>query len=197
MKTNADTGISYLTLDLIRLILINELGIDEDRVTIFNQKFTIPPKDSLFIYLEYRTPPQVISSRNQMIVDPVDGPQEHQNSNWLENISIGLYSRNLDALQRKEEAAMALHSIYSQQLQETQNFKIFRNVNIVPINEIEGMARLYRFDIECRVISWYNKVKVAEFLSQNAVRVLVNDGEPPLDVEFVIQDTDPTAYPKT
>ncbi len=196
MKLNTTTNVDYLTLDLIRLILIEELGIDEDRVTIYNQKFIIPRNSGLFIYIEYKSSPKQISSRDKMIVDSLGNANENQDSNWLEDISIGVYSKNLEALQRKEEVAMALHSIYSQQLQETQGFKIFRNVNIVPINEIEGAARLYRFDIECKVLSWYNKVKVAQFFDSHTVEVIVNS-PPDFDVEFVIPDTDPTKYPQT
>lgn len=191
MKTNA------LTFDLLRLILIEEMSLDGDRVTIYNQKFNIPPKDGLFVYLEYRSLPKMIASRNKLIDDGLGGANEHQDSTMMEEIAIGLYSKNLDALQRKEEAIMALHSIYSQQVQEMNSFKIFRNVNLVPINEIEGATRLYRFDIECKVLSWYNKIKVGQFLNTNLVEVLVNDGQPDFDVEFAIPDTDPTVYPQT
>jgi len=193
---NPNSTTAYLTLDLIRLILIEELGLDSDRVVIYNQKFRIPPKAGLFIYIEYKGSPKVISSRNLM-VPTIDGANEEQDSNMLEDISIGLYSRNLDALQRKEEAVMALHSIYSQQIQEANSFKIFRNVNIIPVNEVEGTARLYRFDLEVKVMSWYNKVKVAQFLDSHSVEVRVNDGQPDLDVVFVIPSKDPTVYPQT
>jgi hypothetical protein len=100
-------------------------------------------------------------------------------------------------LQRKEESVMALHSIYAQQVQEANSFKIFRNIPIIPVNEVEGTARLYRFDLEVKVMSWYNKVKVAQFLDSHSVEVRVNDGQPDLDVKFVIPINDPTVYPQT
>ena len=192
MQINPETCQNYLTLDLIRLILLEELCIDPDRVVIYNQKFNLGKKNGLYIYLEYRVPPTIISSRNQMDIFA----NENQDSNWMEEITVGIYSRNLDALQRKEEVAMALHSIYSQQLQEAQSFKIFRNVKIIPINEIEGPARLYRFDIECRVQAWYSKVKVAQFFDSFNVEVRVNDGQPDMLIDFTIPMTDPTKYPK-
>ena len=192
MRINEETGQNYLTLDLIRLILLNELCIDKDRIIIYNQKFILPPSKGLRIYIEPKSPPIAISSRNQMDIYN----NENQDSNWLEEISIGIYSRDLSALQRKEEVAMALHSIFSQQLQEAQSFKIFRNVRIIPINEIEGTARLYRFDIECKVQAWYSKVKIAEFFDSFNVQVRVNDGQPDFVVDFTIPLTDPTQYPK-
>ena len=186
-----------LTLDLIRLSLIEEMGIDEDKVIIYNQKFVIPPTSGLYIYVERKGSQREISSRNKMIVDALGNANENQDSNWIEDICVGIYSRDLEAEQRKEEAAMALHSIFSQQMQELNSFKIFREVNIIPIGEIEGAARLYRFDLEFKVQAWYSKVKVAQFLNAWNVEVIVEDGDPLLDVEFVIPDTDPTVYPKT
>lgn len=182
-------------LDLIRTILIEELAIDENRVFIYNQKFNIPPEDDLFIYIEYKSAPHVISSRNKLIDDGLGGANENQNSNLMETIVVGLYSKNLDAFNRKEEAVMALHSIYAKGLMEANGFKIFKNPVIIPINEIEGAARLYRFDIEFRVQTWYNKVKTQTFFDSNQVEVLVNDGIPDLDVVFVIPATDPTQSP--
>lgn len=192
MKINPRTDTNYLTLDLIRLILINELCIPSDRIDIYNQKFNLSKKQGLYIYIEYRVPPNIISSRNKMDVNN----NENQDSNWLEEITIGVYSRNLEALRRKEEVAMSLHSIYSQQLQEAQSFKVFRNPRIVPVNEIEGPARLYRFDVECKVQSWYSKIKVAEFFNSFNVSILAEGGSPIQEVEFVIPATNPTMYPK-
>lgn len=178
MRVNIDTGENYLTLDLIRLILLNQLCIDSNRIIIYNQKFILPPTKGLRIYIEPKAPPQIISSRNKMEYDAYYNPSEHQDSNWLEEISVEIYSRDLSALQRKEEVAMALHSVYSQQLQEQQSFKIFKNPRIIPINEIEGAARLYRFDIEFRVQAWYNIIKVIEFFNSLNVQIRVNDGPP-------------------
>ena len=177
--------------------MIEEMGIDEDKVIIYNQKFVIPPTSGLYIYVERKGSQREISSRNKMIVDALGNANENQDSNWIEDICVGIYSRDLEAEQRKEEAAMALHSIFSQQMQELNSFKIFREVNIIPIGEIEGAARLYRFDLEFKVQAWYSKVKVAQFLNAWNVEVIVEDGDPLLDVEFVIPDTDPTVYPKT
>lgn len=182
-----------LTLDLIRLIMLNELGIDSDRVVIYNQKFNLGKDQGLYLYIEYRVPPVIISSRNFMD----SNNNENQHSNWLEEITVGIYSRNIEALQRKEEVAMALHSIYSQQLQEQQSFKVFKNPRIIPVNEIEGPARLYRFDVECKVQSWYSKVKVAEFFDSFNVNIIAEGGSPLQEVDFVVPSTDPTKYPKT
>lgn len=179
-----------ITLDLIRIILLKELCIPSDRITIYNQKFIIPTTQQMRIYLEYKMAPKVIASRNRF-VNMGYTAQEQQDSNWMEEICIGIYSVDLEAVQRKEEVAMALHSIFSQQVQEKNSFKIFRNVNIIPINEQEGTHRLYRFDIEVRVQAWYSKTKVAEFFDSNEVKIIAEGGTPPMIVEFIIPDTLP------
>jgi hypothetical protein len=186
MRVNTETGENYLTLDLIRLILLNQLCLDPDRIIIYNQKFILPPSKGLQIYIEPKAPPTAISVRTKMEYDAYYDPSEHQDSNWLEEISVGIYSRDLSALRRKEEVAMSLHSVYSQQLQEAQSFKIFRNPRIIPINEIEGAARLYRFDIEFRVQAWYSVVKTIEFFNSLNVEVRVNDGQPDMVRDFAI-----------
>lgn len=185
---------NVLTLSLIRTIMIEELCLDPNQIVIYNQKFIIPKTEGMFLYVEPKSPPIPISSRNQL-VNTDYGANEEQDSNWLEEISIGIYSRDTEALYRKEEVAMALHSIFSQQVQEKNSFKIFRNVNIIPINEIEGAARLYRFDVECRVQSWYSKIKVAEFFDSNEVQIFAGGGPSTIEVEFVIPDVNPTVYP--
>lgn len=187
------TSSNYITLDLIRLILINELGIDPDRVVIYNQKFIIPKHSGLFIYLETKGS-KTISSRNVFVNVDTSDANEEQDVNTVEDVVVGLYSKNLEALQRKEEAIGALHSLFSQNLQETQSFKIFRNVNVFPLNEVEGATRLYRSDLEFKVMAWYNKVKVAQFLNQYGVEVVVNE-KPDFDVKFTIPATDPTQKP--
>lgn len=180
-----------LTLSFIRWILLKELSLDPSKIVIYNQKFILPKSTGMMIYIEPKSPPIIISSRNLMDANNI----EHQDSNWLEEISIGIYSRDLDALQRKEEVAMALHSIYSQQVQEKNSFKIFRNPRIIPINEIEGAARLYRFDIECKVQAWYSITKVAEFFDSFNVSIWAEGGSPLMEVEFTIPENDPTVYP--
>ena len=186
---------NQLTLQLIRCILIQELCIPGERVVLYNQKFIIPKTGEMRIYLETKLSPKAISNRNRFVGTGYG--EEQQDSNWMEEVCIGIYSVDLEALQRKEEVAMALHSIFSQQIQEKNSFKIFRNVNIIPVNEQEGTHRLYRFDIECRVQAWYSKTKVAEFFNSNEVQVYDEGGQPIIIVEFVIPDTNPTVYPKT
>ena len=79
---------------------------------------------------------------------------------------------------------MAFNSVYAQQIQEINSFKISRNIRIEDISFLEATARLYRFDLHLVVFAWYNKTKTTDFYDSFSARLLVNDGEPLIEVEF-------------
>lgn len=172
-----------LTLDLIRTIMIEELELDEKVVNIYNQKFRIPTTDGLFVYVEYKGA-KILSSRNVINDGGLVILQEEQNLNTLEDITIGLFSRNLEAMQMKERAVMALFSVYAQQLQEENSFKIFQNPVLTPLSMLEATAQLYRFDIDIKVMAWYQNTKASDFYDKYSVAVRVNDGDPDLTAEL-------------
>lgn len=170
---------NVLTIDLIRTIIVEELALDEKVVNIYNQKFRIPTTDSLFVYIEYKGA-KILSSRNVMVDNALTDLQEEQNLNTLEEITIGLFSKNLDALRMKERAVMALYSVFAQQLQEANSFSIFPHPVLTPLSALEAAAQLYRFDIDIKVLAWYKNTKAADFYDKYSVAVRVNDGVPDL-----------------
>lgn len=176
-----------LTIDLIRDIMVKELELDDERVNMYNQKFIIPPVDGLFVIIQYKGTPKVLSSRNSF-KDEEGVFKEIQDVNTLEDIAISLFSKNLEALQRKEEAVMALYSIYSQQVQEENSFKIFRNPKLADLSFLEGAAILNRADIDIQVLAWYQKVKEAAYINPKDVYVTVNDGLPNMTREIDVSE---------
>ena len=151
MKKNPD-GTQQLTLDLIRGILVKELGINDDRVNIYNQKFKIPPDDQIFIEVGYKGSPKTISSRN-IVKDVAGNFTEYQEIAMMEHIYVGMFSSGLDAIRRKEEMLMAINSVYAQQIQEANSFKIARLSAIDDLSALEGAAMLYRFEISLVVFA--------------------------------------------
>jgi len=160
MQDRTDTS-KYTILDFIRMILIHEIDIDEDRVNIFNERFDIPEYDGLFIVIESKST-KVISNRN--IPVPSDsGITETQELTVLNSSAISLMSRNREAEQKKEEVIMALQSIYSQQCQEKYSFRLYRNPVIENLSGVEGAAMLNRFEISVMSITWHEKTKSADY----------------------------------
>jgi len=148
-------------IQLIRQILIEELTIPDDRVIVYNQKWTIPPTDDLFVVVEFKHA-KPFSSRNFMDASN----REIQELNMQEFYTIGIFSRSTEALFRKHEVLMALGSIFSQQLQETNSFKISKINPIVDLSPLESTALIYRFDIDIVLFSWYEKTKVADYYNE-------------------------------
>lgn len=78
-----------------------------------------------------------------------------------DNIMISILSRDTQALTRRWEIIAALQSIYSQQQQEANSFKIFRlPLNFVNASSAEGGSNINRFSITVPCFVWYKKEKV-------------------------------------
>lgn len=167
-------GIPQNSLDLLRLILINQMSLEPDRVNIYDEKWKIPAFEDLFITLEYRNA-RCISNRNTYVSTGGD-PVEEQDVNMLENITVGVFSRDRSATQRKEEVLMAIMSMYAQSLQEAYAFKIARVGSIDDLSSLEGSAMLKRYDINLTVFTWYQKIISAKYISPPfLVRITAND----------------------
>lgn len=162
------------SMDLIRLILVNQMNLKPERVNIYDEKWKIPPDDELFISIEYRNG-RTLANRNSFISTGSD-PIESQDVNMLENIIVGVFSRNRSATQRKEEVLMAMMSSYAQSLQEKYAFKISRAGTIEDLSSLEGSAMLKRYDIDLTVYAWYQKLIVPGYIEPPfTVKVIAND----------------------
>jgi hypothetical protein len=170
----------------LRQILIHEMGIESERVNIFNQRISeeLLEKEGIFIYLEC-LPSSVISNRSRYDIDPVSGDFiEIQDLNMKDPVSIGIFSKNTDAFLKKDEVLLALNSHYSQQLQEAHSFRIFRNAPVEDLSHLEGAALLYRYDIPIIIFSWSQKKNTVGFYDKFSGRVKVNDGLPLITKDF-------------
>ena len=161
MRAKAD-GTIRTTLDFICDIIEKELDLDESRVLIWNERTKLPKDDDLFVLVGYNGSPKPISSRN-ILVPLAEGAEEHQEINMQEMISINVCSKNLDAIQRKEEILMAMNSLYAQGSQEANSFKIFKNASIEDLSSLEGSGMLNRYQMTFVVFAWYSKTKAAEY----------------------------------
>jgi hypothetical protein len=165
-----DDGTPQTALDLIRDIIVADMDMEPDRVFIFNQSWKLPPYEGLFILVEYKSGPKCVSNRNE--VRMIGGAYtEVQMVNMQEHIAINFFSRNQEAELRKEEVLMAIGSLLSQGSQEENSFKIARISAIENLSELEGAAMLNRFEISLVVLTWYEKVKTADFYDSFTGRV--------------------------
>lgn len=163
------------SMDLIRMILINQMGLAQDHVNIYDEKWVIPSYDDLFIVVEYRNG-KVISNRNRFKSNGGETPIETQNIAMLESIVVGVFSRDRSATQRKEEVLMAIMSSYSQLLQESYAFKIAPNAPIEDLSTLEATAMLKRYDVTLAVYAWYEKIINPGYIQPPfSLKVIAND----------------------
>jgi hypothetical protein len=165
----------YTTVDILRDIIINQMDLVSSRVNVYNQKFDIPSDKFLFVTVGYKFS-KVYSSRNYTSISlPFT---ETQDVNTQEYLYIDLFSRGLEALQRKEEVIEALYSIYSQQQQEANTFRIFRIADIKDLSYLEGNAILYRYEIPIIIFRCYQKTKTPSYYDTFSTFYRANDGQP-------------------
>ncbi len=179
------------SMDLLRLILVNQLGLNAQDVNIYDEKWKIPPTENLFIVLEYRSG-ECIANRN--LFDATGGdPVEYQEINMLEQITVGVFSRDRSATQRKEEVLMAILSSYAQGIQEKYSFKIARVGNIADLSAVEGTAMLKRYDIDLSVYAWYSKNVTPGYIDNFTIQAIVDVGGTTMEQDITQETSDPTS----
>lgn len=137
-------------LQLIADIIQTELDLDDGRVWIFDQKIKEPTDEDAFVVIHSINPKPFGNSTKYESTD--DGMQQVQSVNMSDMIQIDIKSRNLDALNRKEEIILALNSMYSQNQQALNNFSIgIISKNFINLSNQDGAAIPYRYIITCQV----------------------------------------------
>lgn len=170
---------NYTTEKLIIDILAHEMTLTSSGATanIFtaSQNFKMPNTDGLFVIVQC-VDAVIMSNRNTpQVVSAVFS--ETQNIVLSENVQIDLLSRNIDARTRRWEVLAALYSTYSQQVQEANNFRIFRHpTSFANTTEAEGGSYLNRFTTVFSCHVWYNKQQAIEYYKSFPTEVINEDG---------------------
>ncbi len=172
------------SLDFLRDVVKHEMELEDDRIVIYNQGIQIPEDPNLWLAVRFVSS-RIISSRTAIESVGDEAAVEVNRINTNEHLAVDIMSKNLEALQRKEEVIMALNSIYSQQQQEKYSFQIARIAPIQDISQVEGDSILYRFEVPVVMFSWYSKTKSQTFYDRYSTQVRIDDGvQPDVVVEF-------------
>lgn len=156
-------------ISIVRNIVMNELGLEPERIWVYNADVPLPKDNNLFciLFVNYRRPfsNNVKYENFTTTVGDVttEGLNEHQTMNVLEDITVSLLSKNDDARQRSYEVQMALGSTYSQQQQENEAIHISRIGRVVDASFLEATSRLNRFDTDIIVLCSYEKIKAIDY----------------------------------
>jgi hypothetical protein len=162
------------TADYLVDIIRDQLDLANERVNVYNSKFNIPNDSHLFVAVEYKST-KVFASKSETSIDD-NIFNEHQVLNVQEHYAIMIFSRNLEALQRKEEIVMALGSIYARQQADTIGLKIARIAPIQDLSYLEGAAILYRYEIPVVILRGYEKVPAVDWFGTFTGEVTAENG---------------------
>lgn len=109
-------------LDVIKTFM----GLTEEQIMFTNQKYFIP-NEGIYVAVSYLGPSKVLASISEIVPDGSGGYKERSGVTMLHLIQIEIMGYGNEARTRKEEIAMALRSIYSQQKQELYQMQIARH----------------------------------------------------------------------
>lgn len=172
---------------IIANVLLQELGLEPNRVMLSNQKIFIPTP-GLYIVVSYVGPAKIISNQNTWEDDGDDGLIETQSLTMLHVIQIDLMAYNNpdgsnDARDRKEEIAMALRSIYSQQLQDANSMQIARQPGpMLDTSFLEATEMMTRYTTAIMTTSLYEKQKPVDSYATFTAELWQDDFHPTVPV---------------
>lgn len=99
-----------------------EMGLDEGQVYLYDQKRNIPTDSKLYVSVGVLT---CKPFSNNLVPDGASaGMNAIQSTSFGATLSLDIFSRGVQARDRKEEVIMSLNSIYSQSQQETNGFYV-------------------------------------------------------------------------
>jgi len=156
---NLGTPIKFLG-EIIR----REMDLQPDQVTLYNQKFTIPKDEKVYISVGYLS--QKPFSNNISYSGEGSGLMEIQNTNIRAVMTVEIQSRNTSALNRKEEILFAVNSTFAKQMMEANSFSIAKiSSNFVNLSREEGSGIPYRFNISLVMHYTVTKTKNVSYFS--------------------------------
>jgi hypothetical protein len=151
-----------VTTKLVANIVKEFLGLADDQVVIYNQKWNIPTDSRLYVVVSLASTMPYSASKK-----PLGGTSSLSNKHTLntqETLKIDLLSAGQDAVARMPEVIMALGSDYSQSLQELHGFKLATiPTSVQDTSAAEVTRMLFRTTVEVKVLRAYNISKTVAY----------------------------------
>lgn len=168
--TDANNSTSQLSISILEPIelfcdVVKEyMGLADDQVYLYNQKFTIPKDERLYINVGFLTDKPFGNNTKFDASGP--GLVNVQSVNFAATLNIDFFSRGPDARTRIGEFILALNSDYSQQQQALNGFRIFPlSLQLHNVGWLDGSAIPYRFVINVVIHYFVRKVLSVEYFN--------------------------------
>ncbi len=167
---------------LLVKILKHELNLQQNQIFIYNQDFTLEKAFSpevlvnmpnLFCCVEFSMQ-DIISNNVNYYWDSSGNMIQSNNTNTKETIILHFASRTKEARIRKVEVYQAIQSLYSEQMQELYQCRIFQIPDTLfsgkaaktreysYVQGLEGGVLIYYFNIILYANVWYKKEKIVD-----------------------------------
>lgn len=161
-------------LELFLDILKEEMDLADDQIWLWNQKFKVPKDSRLYVVVG------ILSCKPfGSLLRPNSsgsGINADQTLNMMATLSIDIFSRSLEAVQRKEEIILSLASVYAEQQQELNGFSIARlPISFVNLSQEEGAAILYRFNISVNIQYLFRKTTAVDYFDDFSAATVVTE----------------------
>jgi hypothetical protein len=143
--------------ELVRDIIKTEMNLTDAQITQENQEYKLPVDTEIHLVIGILA--EKVFANNKYYENRAHvGYYEIQSLQKMTTFSIDIFSKGMGAVDRKEEIIFALNSYYSENQQTTFAFKIMRlPTGFTNISEIEGSARINRFNITFNVLNFVIK----------------------------------------
>lgn len=143
-------------------ILKSELNLADGQIMLSNQKWNIPQNPGLYIALSYLGGKAI--GNNSYVVDVPSGMEEILSVTMFYMVQVDIMSFGPEALTRKEEVIMALRSVLSQQLQESNDMQVGRiSGNFTDVSMLEETSMLNRYTMTVNVTALQTKRKAVPY----------------------------------
>ena len=122
-------------------ILRTYMDLPENRVVIYNGNFDAPKDPHVYILIAYQSG-QPLGVKNSF-----EGEKETASVVMHNTYAVEIVSKNREAMERKEEILMALHSQIGLSIAEENNVRLWRSGMILDLSAIEGASALSRYRV--------------------------------------------------
>lgn len=160
------------SLQIIADIMKKSLNLTTDQIWIYNQRRNIPTTSGLFVVVT-RVAMKPYANNNVIAGDSLVSGQ------WMqETISINMFSKNFEALDRVHEVLGALASPLSQFVQQQTGILIASiPQSVTDTSAVEGAGMLYRTTITTQVLTAYSAASDTTFFDPDTIQYSLEETE--------------------
>jgi len=131
--------------EIVATIIRDYMQIAPSRIVLRAQNFQAPKDEGLYV---------IVGLGNQQTIGSSQRSDEETETGGVtiaQEVTVDIVSKSRAAVERRNEAIIALRSTLAQQLMEREGARVFRQGGITDLTSIEASAALHRFRVSFMV----------------------------------------------